>query len=75
MNKPEVTRFGAFDMQVCVPADWTDEQVIAFAEKERPCGTINGWAIRRAGDEALHGAPERNPCADHGGFVHIMLDA
>lgn len=71
----EVTRRGALDMQVCVPSDWTDQQVKEFADKENPCGTQNGWFIRRAGDKALNGDLERSPCASGGGQVHIMLDA
>ena len=72
---PEVTHYGVLSMQVCVPSDWTDEQVRTFAEKEYPCGTSNGWFIRKQGDERLAGADERVPCADRVGFVHIMLDA
>ena len=62
-------------MQVCVPADFTDEQVKEFADKENPCGTTNGWFIRRAGSKYLAGAPERMECSLHCGKVHIMLDA
>lgn len=71
----EVTRTGALDMQVCVPSDWTDRQVKEFADTENECGTDNGWAIRKEGDKNLLGKPERVPCADREGFVHIMLDA
>lgn len=71
----EVTRRGALDMQVCVPGDWTDEQVKTFADKENPCGTENGWFIRKQGDKALGGDLERSPCSAGGGLVHIMLDA
>lgn len=71
----EVTRYGFLDMQVCVPKDWTDEQVIAFAESEYPCGTEYGWTVRKEGDDALAGSPERNPCQEREGHVHIMLDA
>lgn len=70
-----VTRRGALDMQVCVPAEWTDEQVVAFAEVEYPCGTTHGWAIRRAGSDLLRGSPERQSCGNGGPNVHIMLDA
>lgn len=73
--KPEVTHKGLLDMQVCVPVDWNDEQVVAFAEREFECGTTAGWGIRREGDELLQGAPERMPCAEREGFVHIVLDA
>ena len=69
-----VTRRGAFDMQVCVPADWTDAQVLDFAESQNPCGTSTGWAIRREGDPSLAGDPERMPCAKSDN-VHVMLDA
>lgn len=71
----ETTRRGALDMQVCVPSDWTDEQAKTFADKDNPCGTENGWFIRKQGDEALAGADERVPCRDRAGHVHIMLDA
>lgn len=74
-EKPEVTRSGVLDMQVCVPEDYTDEQVIEFAERLFPCGTSLGWQIRRDGSERLAGMPERNPCSKKKGFVHIMLDA
>jgi hypothetical protein len=73
--EPEVTYRGMLDMQVCVPTDYTDEQALEFAGRENPCGTTNGWAIRKAGDKALLDSPERQPCADREGCVHIMLDA
>lgn len=71
----EVLRMGALDIHVCVPTDWSDDQVTRFAERECPCGTTWGWQIRRTGNEALVGMPERNPCALREGFVHIILDA
>jgi len=70
----DVTRYGVLDMQVCVPAGWSDEEVEAFAERENPSGT-NGWTIRRKGDAALGGDPERNPCGAREGYVHVTLDA
>lgn len=71
----EVTRRGAFDMQVCVPSDWTDDQAIEFAEKSNRCGTENGWFVRKDGNPRLNSAPERVPCAQRAGHVHIMLEA
>ena len=73
--KPEVTQRGVLDMQVCVPTDWTDEQAKAFADAENCCGTQNGWQVCKAGCSTLNGAPERVPCAERAGFVHIRLDA
>lgn len=71
----EVIRRGLLDMQVCVPENWTNEQVITFANTEIPCGTENGWQIRRQGDDVLAGADERATCSDMSDHVHIMLDA
>lgn len=71
----EVTRRGLLSMQVCVPKAWTDEQVKAFAESSNPCGTENGWFIRREGDKALAGDAERVPCGGRSDHVHVMLDA
>ena len=77
MCSPEITHQGALDMQVCVPSDWTNEQVKTFADARNPCGTTNGWQIRKKGDKHLAGAPERVPCKSPSrkGFVHLMLDA
>ena len=68
-------RFGLLDCQVCVSKDWTDKQVLEYAENENPCGTAHGWQIRRNGDEALEGAQERVRCEADSKNVHIMLDA
>jgi len=73
-TEPQVTQTNSFDMQVCVPATWTDEQVIRFANERNWSGTIGGWDIRREGDTALAGDPERTACEGREGFVHIMLD-
>jgi len=74
-QQAEVTRRGMLDMQVCVPEDWTDEQVVSFANGQNPRGTTQGWEIRREGSKYLNGDPERSICSDREGFVHIMLDA
>lgn len=70
-----VLRVGALAMQVCVPADWTDEQIREFAERANPSGTTGGWYIRREGDPALRGTPERAQCAQFEDRVHVVLDA
>ena len=72
---PVVTRRAMLSIQVCVPAGWSDAQVIEFTELDSPCGTTNGWQVRKQGDKALQGADERVPCAEREGFVHVMLDA
>lgn len=74
MCAPEITRRGLLDMQVCVPARFTDEQVEQFANDNNPTGIESQWSIRREGDPHLAGAAERVPCEQRAGCVHIMLD-
>lgn len=73
--KPEITQMNLFAMQVCVPKTFTDQEVLDFAEETSPCGTTQGWAIRKGCDVASNGYPERNPCDKRDGCVHIVLDA
>ena len=77
MNRevPVVTRRSSLNIQVCVPKDWTDEQIVEFANREELCGTQHGWGIRKQGHELLTGCDERVKCEDRPNFVHIMLDA
>ena len=77
----EVIRIGALYTQVCVPEEWTDQEVVDFTEADNPCGAFAGWHVRKAGGswlsngkDKLGGYPERNPCADRPGHVHIILD-
>lgn len=71
---PRVSRYKAFSVQVCVPKTFTDEEILAFAEKAYPAGTSAGWSIRREGSKLLQGAPERNQCHALPNHVHIVLD-
>lgn len=75
VEKASVTRHGIFDLQVCIPEDWDNDQVTKFANKTQECGTSGGWVIRKEGDKYLKGCKERVPCEKREGFVHIMLDA
>jgi len=74
-DQPQVTRSGILDMQVCVPKEWTNKQVLEFAENQNPCGTSCGWQIRKQGCELLGGCDERVTCCENKNKVHIMLDA
>lgn len=71
----QVTRIGILDMQVCVPKDWIDVQVIDFSNKENECGTKYGWHIHKEGHEQLNGDPERVQCSSYTDHVHVVLGA
>lgn len=69
---PMVTQMFVFGMQVCVPEDWTDEQIIAFSEEENPAGTSNGWHVQKE----VEGNPDyiaKGPCEQREGYVHVVL--
>lgn len=68
-QKPQVTKYGILDMQVCVPNAWTDEEVIDFANANNPSGTENGWRVVDK-KRVICYDPGRRAC----GFVHVMLD-
>jgi hypothetical protein len=70
----EIIRRGLFAIQVCVPKDWTDQQIIEFAEEANPCGTERGWQIRRYLEEEAN-YQERGQCMDHENHVHLVLEA
>ena len=72
--KPGITKFGALDMQVCVPKEWTDKQVIEFANDNNPARTTGGWCVVKEGSIYLAGDPERVTCKEHPRNVHIMLE-
>ena len=70
--KPEVMRQNLISCHICVPADWTDKQVLTWIADENPSGTDNGW-ITLDENEHPDGNPKRNPCNDRKGYVHMVL--
>ena len=63
---PNVARMNVFGMQVCVPKEFTDDQIIAFAEQENPAGTSTGWFIIED--------MGRVQCQELAGHHHIVLE-
>ncbi len=72
---PQITMSGDLSIQACVPKGWSDGQVLEFIESKHPCGTTNGWFIRRQGDKLLEGDDEREQCGLREDHVHVMVDA
>ncbi len=73
-TQPQVTRTGLATIQVCVPSEWTDEQILSFANNASMTGLDHGWSIVREGSELLKSCPERNQCEERRGFVHVLLE-
>lgn len=74
-DRASVTRASGVAMQVCVPKEWDDLQVVAFANFANPSGTEQGWRVRKQGSPFLRGANERVRCQTRQDtHVHIMLD-
>lgn len=57
---------GSDYIEVCVPREWNDERVTAFA------GKIGRYQIRQ--NPKLQGRSVRVQCEDDDGFVHVVLD-
>lgn len=74
MRRAQILRQGLFDMQCCVPKDWTDAEVEAFANNELPLGDTLRWEILPEGHPHLDGDPQRNQCAKHKDTVHVKLE-
>jgi len=73
MANVNIPRYGVLDMQICVPKEFTDEQVIEAAECHNASGTSNGWKICKEGSAWLDGCPERVQCEKYPENVHIKL--
>jgi hypothetical protein len=68
---PEIIRVGIFDMQVCVPATMTDEEVVEFARGSEDVQ----WSILKTGHKYLGGDAERVTCSDNKDKVHMRLES
>jgi len=74
-SKPEIVRYGLLSVQVCVPKTFSDEEAKEFVDGAYSSGTADGWHMRKDGDKALCGDPERAQCHEREDCVHIMFDA
>ena len=66
MILPMVIRFNLLNCQVCVPKQYTDEEVEAFVNKDMPTGIGSEWKIHRT-------EPVRVACEQDFDNVHIVL--
>jgi len=67
MVEPVVVIQKFLSIQVCVPTEYTDDEVKQFADRAILCGTTHGWHV----NEGLG----RIDCDDREGAVHVVLDA
>ena len=70
---PQVIRNGLLNMQLCVPNEWDDNQIITFAQWQNPAGTTTGWCVTPEGHETLAGSPARVTCAQRKRFIHVLV--
>ena len=64
---PEVLKVGLVSAHVCVPGEWTNQQVEDFVNMHNPTGLDHGWRVHKTKD------PERVPCEDRCSYVHVVL--
>ena len=73
MKLPRVERFEFTWIEVCVPKNWPDDVVVAFAQAQYPCSRKPGWVIKLPTQQDLLHAFEQ--CPDSPSFHHVRLDA
>ena len=73
MAEAQIIRIGFFQMQLCVPKEFSDKEIIEFAERENPAGTQNGWNLVRDGDEILGGDSARVQCLEIEDNIHVVV--
>lgn len=67
---PSVAKAGLTWLRVCVPREWTNDQIESWANANVATGISSLWQVRTRGEGS-----ERVNCNDHGpDFVHVMLD-
>lgn len=78
MPRVQVTKslLGLLSMQVCAVSDATDEEILEVCNRERPSGTMIGWAkVIRDPDGDLGEPPESAPvnCEECDGRIHFVV--
>ncbi len=71
--RPSIIRTSPLLIQVCVPEEWNNEQIVEFANTKHPAGTSNGWMVVKDGHDLLSGDPERVRCAKYPNYIHVLL--
>ncbi len=64
--KPNVVRRSLVNIQVCVPNEYTKDQIEEFINTEEPTGIQSSWRL----DESV----ARVTCASCNGNVHVILE-
>lgn len=59
-------------VEVCVPLDWNEDQIVAFANHSDPCKRED-CRVRYRGPKARRHA-SKVPCACRQGYTHVTLD-
>lgn len=72
-KEPEIISQNILAIQVCVPDNFADKEIIEFAERANPCMTENGWFVR---EKDLDGNKQKRvACEKRTGFTHVILEA
>jgi hypothetical protein len=63
MAEPSILKSTWSALEVAVPVDWTDEQILDFVRERMPehHGVPVKWFLMKEGDHGLFGEPERLP--------------
>lgn len=62
-DSPLVIQQSVFQVQLCIPSEWSDEKIIGFCTQEVPPGTEGGWKI----------SSNRGQCENNKNKIHVVL--
>ena len=68
-----VLRMNLCGLRVCVPREWSNDEITDFANTERPTGIKSCWVVAENGASVLGGDQARIRCADDREKVHVVL--
>lgn len=73
-SRPELIGSRLVSVQVCVPDNWSNDQVIDFVQRMPVSWEKEAWEVRKDGDVLLCGHPAKTPCKKKPGYIHMFLD-
>lgn len=72
-GQPAVVRSSLLWMQVCVPKDWSEEQITNWANINSPTGISSQWELTTLGHALEHGYERCAQCDRFGSHHHMLM--
>lgn len=71
IEQPYIVQQDASTLVVCVPDDWTNDEIRTYANVACDRGLSHGWLLRS--DDTENEMEFRIPCCSRESHVHVLL--